>query len=232
MPDSFEQPSSQEANPKGKQWEDTLQSLDLITDRLSHPIEPGIKEVCAAFIVNGLPTTQSCEGHFDDHGLPYPWVDIGPSNDNFDDDLKTKIDFVDRTHRTASKKAEEEILSHFGVDEIDYDDKKMVSYFDKILEENLGTLYHQYEEEIRGEERKLTQEYIEKLVDIFKMYKPLDPRFVYSFTISYSKTRIRVKPLNAQFDKASESEKKVILEKTRLEISHIGQILKNIFFSN
>ncbi|KKT42306.1 MAG: hypothetical protein UW30_C0001G0031 [Candidatus Giovannonibacteria bacterium GW2011_GWA2_44_13b] len=58
---------------KERAWKSRLKELDHITDGLGEGIDENIKEVVAAFSVNGLNTLQSCEGH----GKPYrstPWV--------------------------------------------------------------------------------------------------------------------------------------------------------------
>lgn len=46
-------------------WEETLKDLETITDKLGMPIDAGIRETVASFVVNKFPTTGSCEGHID-----------------------------------------------------------------------------------------------------------------------------------------------------------------------
>lgn len=54
------------------------QIVDEITDGLGKKVDDNIKEAIIALHVNGFRTDGSCEGHVDgDHGLPYPWIDIG-----------------------------------------------------------------------------------------------------------------------------------------------------------
>jgi len=57
-----------------KEWEKMLAEVDSWTDAQGTHIEPGIKEVVAGFNVLGLKTKQSCEGHSNERGLPYPWI--------------------------------------------------------------------------------------------------------------------------------------------------------------
>lgn len=60
---------------KNKKWEAEIESLKSITDAEGKGIEQGIIETVAAFNLNGLNVTQSCEGH-EDRGLHAPWVDV------------------------------------------------------------------------------------------------------------------------------------------------------------
>ena len=55
-----------------------LRVLGCTRDRLGMAIDAGIRETVAVLNLLGLPTTQSCEGHVNDHGhgLPAPWVDF------------------------------------------------------------------------------------------------------------------------------------------------------------
>jgi len=62
---------------KEKRWNEKLQSLGNITDKLGMPIDKRIIETVAALNLLGIKTTQSCEGHLS-HGSSYPWVNIGP----------------------------------------------------------------------------------------------------------------------------------------------------------
>ncbi|GEM_PF-6568504 len=57
-----------------KQWEEKLKQLDEVKDTQGKGVEPGIKETVAVFQLLGLPTKQSCEGHINEPGRPYPWV--------------------------------------------------------------------------------------------------------------------------------------------------------------
>lgn len=228
---SFEKPLL-ETELKQKLWEEKLKDLDSIRDRLGQPIDQGIKETCAAFIINNLPTTQSCEGHLNE-GVAYPWIDIGPQYEDLSDDLNKKREFANTAHRTALDKAERVTQEHFHVDEIDYENEEMVLFYDSAFEENLDPLSNQYQDEIRIEEQTHVKTYIEKLNKLFKEYVPLEPEFAYTFEVSHSRTRIRVQPVHAEiFERATEMEKIKILEKTRLEMSQITKILKRNFFEN
>ncbi|MDB5266634.1 MAG: hypothetical protein JWN89_449 [Parcubacteria group bacterium] len=62
-------------------WEDILARLDRVADKLGMPIDSGIKETVAAFVLNKFPTYLSCEGHveerFGERVKINPYVGIG-----------------------------------------------------------------------------------------------------------------------------------------------------------
>lgn len=50
--------------------------VDKLSDGLGLRIDPKIKKAVVAFNYAGFHTSQSCEGHLDEWGTPYPWVEI------------------------------------------------------------------------------------------------------------------------------------------------------------
>mgnify|MGYP001591747600 CR=1 FL=1 len=74
-------PESNEAKDKQNLWNKTLDDLDRVADRLGMPIDAGIKETVAAFVVNEFPTYGSCEGHveerFDKKIKLRPYIAVG-----------------------------------------------------------------------------------------------------------------------------------------------------------
>jgi hypothetical protein len=65
-------------------WEKVRTEVEEIADTLGEGIDEGINEAVLAFNINGIPTSQSCEGHFEDrseHGYPAPWVTVAASNE-------------------------------------------------------------------------------------------------------------------------------------------------------
>ncbi len=75
--------NKQEAVPSEKEitWEKHRADVDKIADRLGKGVDEKIKEAVAALMVYEFPTSGSCEGHAheeveEEHGLPYPWVEI------------------------------------------------------------------------------------------------------------------------------------------------------------
>lgn len=69
------------AEQKQEKWDETIEGLDNISDGLGKPIDGGIKETVASFMVNGFSTQGSCEGHvekrFGKRIKISPYVDIG-----------------------------------------------------------------------------------------------------------------------------------------------------------
>lgn len=47
-------------------WEDVLRKINELADMLGKPIDEGIKETVASFLVNEFPTRGSCEGHIEE----------------------------------------------------------------------------------------------------------------------------------------------------------------------
>jgi len=60
-------------------WDNKLKEIEEIKDPLGEKIDDGIKETVAAFNLNGLSTSGSCEGHLD-HGTAAPWVEVSSPN--------------------------------------------------------------------------------------------------------------------------------------------------------
>ena len=58
-----------------------MAEVNEIADQLGKGIDEKIKEPVAAFLIHEFTTSGSCEGHMaqegeDQHGLPYPWVEV------------------------------------------------------------------------------------------------------------------------------------------------------------
>ena len=56
-------------------WEEKLKKVDKIKDSLENEVDELVKETVAAFHVNGLSTSGSCEGHID-WGCSAPWIQV------------------------------------------------------------------------------------------------------------------------------------------------------------
>ena len=61
-------------------WQDLQQEYSRTVDRLGERIDSGIMDTVVALNANNIRTTASCEGHLNG-GAPYPWVNIGCSDD-------------------------------------------------------------------------------------------------------------------------------------------------------
>ena len=70
---SLESPETN--NPKQREWEEVLHSLDTVVDKLKMPIDAGIKETVATLKCTGFEPRASCEGH-PERGVRAPWVDL------------------------------------------------------------------------------------------------------------------------------------------------------------
>ena len=58
-----------------------MAEVNEIADRLGKGVDEKIKEPVAAFLIHEFTTSGSCEGHMveegeDQHGLPYPWIEV------------------------------------------------------------------------------------------------------------------------------------------------------------
>ena len=71
-------PENQEHKAKEEHLESIRADIEQIVDAEGKPIDEGIKESVIAFNALEIPTTQSCEGHAEEHeGRPLPWVRVG-----------------------------------------------------------------------------------------------------------------------------------------------------------
>ncbi len=74
-PFSNEQSKEKESMEKRtEEWEKMAKEVETWTDAKGKGIENGIKEAVIGFNLLGLTTEQSCEGHSDEWGMPYPWI--------------------------------------------------------------------------------------------------------------------------------------------------------------
>jgi hypothetical protein len=62
-----------------QRWDELAEKFSRITDKTGRPIDEGILETVVALNALDITTSMSCEGHLD-HGLPYPWIDVGISS--------------------------------------------------------------------------------------------------------------------------------------------------------
>ena len=62
-------------------WEKKMAEVNEIADRLGKGVDEKVKESVSAFLIHEFITSGSCEGHMaeegeEQHGLPYPWVEV------------------------------------------------------------------------------------------------------------------------------------------------------------
>ncbi|MFH1129559.1 MAG: hypothetical protein V1686_02380 [Patescibacteria group bacterium] len=55
---------------------DIERQVDEIADKLGMPIDKEIKDAVVALNVWGIPTSQSCEGHLQEKGASFPWIEV------------------------------------------------------------------------------------------------------------------------------------------------------------
>ena len=65
--------------------------VDSITDKLGQPIDNGIREVVISFIMLGLSTSASCEGHLN-WGCSHPWVEFSVDSEEENKRCRMVID--------------------------------------------------------------------------------------------------------------------------------------------
>lgn len=85
---------SDKKSEKQRAWENKLKELDEAADMKGNGLDERIKEVVAAFNVNGFNTSQSCEGHTDSGHRGAPWVAVREED-------RPKIRFVDEKRIVA-----------------------------------------------------------------------------------------------------------------------------------
>lgn len=71
-------------------YQEALKELDDLSDNLGLEIDPGIRKIVAALRMHDYNTYGSCEGHMEQWGLPYPWVDI--NGEGCVDKIKNDLD--------------------------------------------------------------------------------------------------------------------------------------------
>lgn len=77
--------NSSSESKKQETWTEMRGKVEDYADATGLGIDEGIKESVTAFNVNGLPTSQSCEGHDFSYGsgfhMPWPWVRVEVPNE-------------------------------------------------------------------------------------------------------------------------------------------------------
>lgn len=81
--------SPETVNPKQKKWQETLEALDHVVDKLGRHVDPGIKETVAALNCLAFETDGSCEGH-EETKSKAPWVDLPLIPKEFRDRMKVE----------------------------------------------------------------------------------------------------------------------------------------------
>jgi hypothetical protein len=110
-------------------WNTTMEQLDRVADGLGKPIDAGIKETVAAFIVNKFPTYGSCEGHveerFDKQIKLRPYIAVG-----FDEPRQRYI---------GEPEIRDRIATEFGIlaEDVEENDSAWRAFWNYIHEHNI-----------------------------------------------------------------------------------------------
>lgn len=153
---------SESSGDKRKKWQEEREKLDNIGDKLGHPIDKNIKDVVTSFIVNGVPTTSSCEGHIDiEDGKEIgrsPYITLGFNNSG--DDYVGEQEIIEKIRREMGI-SKEEIWSEefhrrfYGYIENPYNKVEKTSELEEVIRKNskIGDLlYNVIEDFYRGRE--------------------------------------------------------------------------------
>ncbi len=71
---SFMSSEEKAPNEKDNIWQEKLNNLEYIVDRLGRHIDPEIKETLVAFDLNNFPTDGSCGGHLEESRIRFPYI--------------------------------------------------------------------------------------------------------------------------------------------------------------
>ncbi len=88
-------------------YEAALKKLAKTADGMGKGLDDEIRHAVAALNAAGFVTTASCAGHFD-HGLPYPWINIG--EEQFTGDLQHTPKFLENFRSDLEKVAEKHVV--------------------------------------------------------------------------------------------------------------------------
>lgn len=220
---NFEATQEKQKSKKEIAWEAKLKELDEIGDANGLGLDKHIKEVVAAFNVNGFNTGQSCEGHTDS-GYGAPWIRVEAPNE-------PEERFI------GERKIYEDVAKKYGVS---YEDVRRANNQEAWIE--AVKLCNKQEEapefKVWRKESEKLRDRINELVNEFYKERKVGPE-----------THVHVEEVGAQGDfrvrnggddynlveRMKESQKKGLderLQKYREEIQAFGQFLKNKFLEN
>ena len=130
-----------------KNWNQKIEELHGVGDKLGLGIEEGIIEVVAALNLNEVKTTQSCEGHLD-RALAYPWVQIGSEkSENIDQKREQAYLLRKKLQETGVDSKEDLKQIHKLEDEVDV-------LVGEALKRPIGLLVDFYKEKGGGEDNE------------------------------------------------------------------------------
>ena len=99
------------------QWGKKLAEVNELADRLGKGVDEKIKETVVAFLVHEFTTSSSCEGHMaeegeNQHGLPYPWVEVyAPEPEGWRDAKGERKKQLDREWSVENFKQQQKMMA-------------------------------------------------------------------------------------------------------------------------
>lgn len=150
------QSESSEVKEKQALWNRTIEELDRVVDKLGKPIDAGIKETVAAFIVNKFPINGSCEGHveerFDKKIKLRPYIAVGMDEP--------------RQRFVGESEIKERIAAEHGITSEDLEDSETAerAYWDYIHKQDVPETPEFLE--IRAKNEELLQS-IQQVLEVF-----------------------------------------------------------------
>ncbi len=87
--------------------------VDSLTDKTGEPIDANIKHAVIALRYAGFNTTASCEGH-QDHGFPYPWVEMQYDDTNLRKKEKKRLNSLLKDYYATRESVHPLILQAFA----------------------------------------------------------------------------------------------------------------------
>jgi len=198
--------------------------LNHITDANGRPIEQGVKEPLALLNLLGYPTVGSCEGHEEEHGLPYPWIDISVSRDE-------RFSFAQEVHREHQKETNNYFASLYGDDESKWPKESWDGWVDKYMEIRDADPREQQVEEIQKEIVIENEKLIGELQKMLDEKYTSDSAHKYILRLSGESWRLMPSQVPEGKEGTRMKDKSPILSKTRKEFDRVVEILKGKYFS-
>jgi|GEM_PF-3850728 len=215
--------NGQQAEEKEACWNKAIEEVNEAADAKGLEIDDGIKEAVAAFIVNGFPTSGSCEGHVKDRfGKKVkntPYVEVG------EDEPSERY-----TGETAIK---ESIAAKYGVapEEIWRNETAYLEYMDYFPSHNIPETPEFLAYRAEGEER---QRNIKSILEAFYQDKQIseDEKIIIEATGPGGKFRVTTTGENPYYVQEGEDEKckkQLLIEQEKMK--EFARFLKERFLS-
>lgn len=220
MPSPEEKAENQEKNSK---LEKIRREIENIKDRLGRPIDEGIRETVVMFKANGLPTSDSCEGHIE-RGMPVPYVEVSAPNE-------PEERFI------GQNEAFEKVAKKYNITVEEAKTAKIdEAYWEAIRECSQNEETEEYKKWNKENERLLAKAY--KFLEEFYKNRRVEPDIKLQIEEGVGNFRIHnggedYQPVIEEEREFSEEERKIRaakLKKYRAEIQEFTKFLKDKYF--